>query len=820
MQLFKNKRRKATTPKPDSTKNTFLTKLAKYTRFLNFTRKMKIAPKLLIGFLIIAVLGVGMGLFATISLKEASANSSKMYKEMLLPMRNIMEVARAIDDNRISLRTLLLVQDETRYILYTGKINNNFNGFNSTLGTLEALISDDSQEAFQTVKTELANYKTLLDKYVKEIQSGNKQPAITDLTKVGDLYQSESSLSDAINKLNFAVTQKSTKLDSDTQKSAELVFAVTLSLVGLLLVLSLLIGISTARGISLPVKKLTDAVTLLAAGETEITPIVMNTKDEISQMNDAFKSIWISIKELTCDTDTLIEAAKEGRLSVRADADKHHGAYKKIIEGFNETLDAVTKPVEEAANVLGEVSQGNLEARVSGDFAGDYAIIKNSLNSTIDTLKMLVADTDMLTEAAVEGRLSERADAQKHSGAYKKILEGINATLDAVINPVNEAVRVLGEVSKGNLSVSVEGDFAGDHALIKDSLNHTIKALNGYIGEISAVLNEVSIGNLDVGITSDYLGDFSALKDSINMIVESLNDMLADISAAAEQMASGTRQLSDGSQSISQGATEQAGAIEELTGTIADIADQTRQNALNANKANELSISARDNAHSGNEKIKAMQNAMTEITEASASISKIIKEIDSIAFQTNILALNAAVEAARAGEHGRGFAVVAEEVRNLAARSAGAAQNTAQMIEGSIKKAETGAKIADDTAASLLSIVSGVEKAVQLVGEIAAASNEQATGISQVNKGISQMSAVVQTNSATVEEAAASAQELSAQAEMLKNMVVRFKLKNNMEQPGANIPAETINKPTQKQAKGNAAGKTQIILNEQEFGKY
>ncbi len=431
------------------------------------------------------------------------------------------------------------------------------------------------------------------------------------------------------------------------------------------------------------------------------------------------------------------------------------------------------KPIRETAQFAGALAAGQLEETIR--------------ISTKDEVGQLQHTLDAEVRGAFKAIEAARYAAEKQASYQSDEVEKLLVNLRRLAN---------GEL---NCDIAVaEGDADTEtlHALFSEiamNLCGGLNAIKGYIGDISSVLGEMARGNMTVRIDSEYHGDFAALKQSINAIAASLNVVLGDISIAAEQVATGTRQLSDGSQEISQGAAEQAGAIELLTSAVRGIAEQTRQNALSANTANELTETVQAGAVEGSVRMQAMQGAMVQMNESSHNISRIIKVIDDIAFQTNILALNAAVEAARAGVHGKGFAVVAEEVRNLAARSAAAASETAELIEGSIKKTAAGTKIADETAAALDKILTGIQQAGRLVSEIAQASGEQASAIEQVNRGIEQLSAVVQANSATAEQAAAASEELSGQSEMLNSLVGQFVLSEHngsLTQPEAETEPE------------------------------
>jgi methyl-accepting chemotaxis protein len=500
------------------------------------------------------------------------------------------------------------------------------------------------------------------------------------------------------------------------------------------------------------------------------------------------------------------------------------GDFKKIKDNINACVDGL-ESIEVGNRIIGKIGRNNYSEKMEGEYLGIYAEVAKSINTVLgrmtqvvncvnhisrgdmqfldylkgvgkldendvlvpsliemmENISMMVEETEQMSIIAIEGNLDNRGDASRFPGDYAKVIEGFNKTLDAVIAPIQEASSVLEELSHGNLNVAMEGDFKGQNGQIKEDMNQTIEFLKQYVGEITYKLEKIGEGNLSQEITKHFLGDFVKIKTTINGITTHLSEVMAKIFESAEQVEAGARQLSDGGQELAQGTTEQASSIEELTASIAAVANETMKNAQNANKANELTDKVRKNAEASNNQMGKMVLAMTEINGSSNSISKIIKVIDDIAFQTNILSLNAAVEAARAGEHGKGFAVVAEEVRSLAARSAQAAKETTGLIEGSIEKVATGTKIADETAESLKVILNDIVQVVGLVGDIALASNDQATAITQINQGIEQVSTVVQTNSATAEESAAATEELFSQAEMLKNMVGAFELKNSIE---------------------------------------
>ncbi|OON87866.1 hypothetical protein BXO88_01435 [Oribacterium sp. C9] len=349
-----------------------------------------------------------------------------------------------------------------------------------------------------------------------------------------------------------------------------------------------------------------------------------------------------------------------------------------------------------------------------------------------------------------------------------------------IITPIRKVTSAAESIAAGDFDVKLDVKAKNEVGVLAEAFKHTIKQMNnyqGYIDEISDALSEVSKGNLNVRLQREYVGQFAKLKSNMEQVLTNLNSTLGGINDAADNVSRGAEQVSSGAQALAQGATEQASSIEELSANMNDISSKVDDTANMSMQALALSNKVGEDMVTSNGKMHEMSRAMEEIVERSNEISKIIKTIDDIAFQTNILSLNAAIEAARAGQAGKGFAVVADEVGNLAKKSQEAAQNTALLIEQTIEAVQKGGEISADTAQALESVSNGAKQITSLVEEISTASAEQANGIKQVTEGIDQISSVVQTNAATAQQSAAASEEMTRMAKSLSGEVGKFNLR-------------------------------------------
>lgn len=540
--------------------------------------------------------------------------------------------------------------------------------------------------------------------------------------------------------------------------------------------------------------------------------VYSNLKKTVFKMTkdaEMLSDVQINIQDLISDIKILSDAVAAGNLDIRADLNKHKGSFKTILQEFYTMMSALEAKTYDYENILDSIpyylivtdlkdkikfmNRSSIEL-FGGHIADRKLIVGSDYTEWNNDYQTFI---DMGLEKEYAKSLSEKEFQNEEYGLCNIQGEkyGRVRLVQDVTEKVQAAAYIKDEIGKvaSNLMLLKEGNLhlefnvgEGDANTVQEkeifeainsNLKEAVGSIGKYINELSFILEKFAEGDLTTGIKSEFCGDFIVIKNSVNKIMNTMNTLLGEINTAAEEVANGSIQVSAGNQTIAQGATEQASSIEELTVTISHIAEQTKQNVEISKESKKMAMESMTMAQEGNEHMKKMLHSMHDINQSSENISKIIKVIDDLASRTNILSLNASVEAARAGVHGKGFAVVAEEVRNLALQSAQAAKDTAELIEVSVKKVEIGTEIADKTAQALAEIVQGTSRAVELEEKIAAASEEQAQSIVQVNLGIQQMSQVVQTNSAIAQESAAASQELNGQAEMLKGKAGMFKLK-------------------------------------------
>ncbi|HYG70443.1 MAG TPA: methyl-accepting chemotaxis protein [Anaeromyxobacteraceae bacterium] len=592
-----------------------------------------------------------------------------------------------------------------------------------------------------------------------------------------------------------------------------------------------------------PIRVTSEYVTRIAMGDLP-EPIAEEYRGDFDLIRRSLNGCISALHALVEDATRLAEAGAAGQLATRAEATRHQGDFRTIVDGMNRTFDGVVAPLRLAAATIDRISKGEIPPRIAGTWQGDFDELKASLNRCIDAVNALVEDATRLAQAGAEGRLATRADAARHAGDFRKIVDGVNRTLDAVIAPLERTADHVERISQGDLPDAITEEWAGDYAALRESLNRCTGAVRALVGDVdalaasaidgrlatradparhagefrdivaavnrtldaavapvteaTAVLERLAVRDLRARVEGDYRGDHGRIKTAVNATAVALHDALGQVARAAGQVTAAATQIASSSQAVASGASEQAASLTETTSALESVSAMTKQAADHAQHANALAQTARTAATGGRDSVGMMQSALEQIRSSAEGTSQIIRDINEIAFQTNLLALNAAVEAARAGEVGRGFAVVAEEVRSLALRSKEAAQKTEALIRDSVQQAGHGEETGRAVGRHLSEIVDAIAKVTDIVGEIAAAAREQSAGIDQVNRAVLEMDKVTQQNAASAEESSSAASELSAQAEQLATMVRGFELERaapSPAAPGSPRPARSRTRP-------------------------
>ena len=747
---------------------------------MNFIKNLKIKFKFSLIFGLILIFVFILGISGILGLRY----TKNKYDELIVLNNNLINASVTLTQDIYNLRNTLTTDlSNSKNINIEENFNTSFKKCEDSLKEYKNIIQTLNKNNIDTTSiTEFANnIDSFLQNYKKEIYSlidnlnSKNQNSILDSIKKVKQYGNE------IVNLMYLTPQKSSEIISTQIKEIESDVNKVKILLGFIFIFIMIFGfvygLILSRIIRKPIERLKDIAFEMSKGNLDID-MRSNNKDEIGILCNALSDMSDTFKNILYDINTMSLEIQAGNVHHRINTDKYHGIFKDATLAVNDSTDHLVDDSIYLLNQIKEFGKGNFDEKIK-NFPGKKAIIKDEILSVQNSLKSVLHDIESLINATNAGNLEFRLKTDGYVGKWKETIDGLNKVTENVSTPIKEAQKALEEFSKGNFAYKMSGDYKGEFNNIKQNVNYTSETIGSYISEISHILNEMANKNFNLNIDRNYLGDFEKIKDSVNLIITNLNALNKDIIISAQKVSEGSRQISESSISLANGAMKQTQAVEKLNSTMEIITQQSSDNAKNTEKANIIALGAKESASMGNQQMDNMLLAMEEINIAANNISNIIKVIDDIAFQTNILALNAAVEAARAGEHGKGFAVVAEEVRNLAGRSQQAARETTELIKSSVEKVAEGSNIANNTASALLSIVNQIEQIANLVSSSNLSSKAQEQSIKEARLGIEEIAKVTESNNKTSQESAMASEELATQSEIFYSSVSEFKLKED-----------------------------------------
>ena len=527
------------------------------------------------------------------------------------------------------------------------------------------------------------------------------------------------------------------------------------------------------------------------------------------EMNTGVKNILLAAEASTsADMETYLASAEESLNQVGEYIEwfktSYEGDISKILEYDEVRLQAVDLRPEIFEAIRENTPKGDARA---AQLLADYNKASEEAGAKItEFAQQLSANSkDMFTRSM--GVKEGIVLFQKECFVVAIILSAIMVavTTKALLKPIQEIDHAIDKMRSGDFSAEVTYTSRDELGRMAENMRAMLISLREIVHDQMEMMMGMAEGNFAVKSKDEsiYIGEFKILYDAIQEIKKRLGETFVQVQQVARRVTAGSDQVSAGAQHLAQGATQQASSIEQLAATITEITQQIKDTAEFSEGSREDTLRIQKEAAKSNEDMQELLKAMGDISENSAQISKIVKTIEDIAFQTNILSLNAAVEAARAGVAGKGFAVVADEVRNLASKSADASKSTAALIENSLSAVQRGREITDKTAESLTRVIADINKVAESITHIAQEAMTQANSVGQISIGVDQISGVVQTTSATSQEGAASSEELSSQAQVLKHLMSQFRWDEDLiqleeqEDNGANeaLPAHALSQP-------------------------
>jgi methyl-accepting chemotaxis protein len=770
---------------------------SKEQNMLSWISNMSMRAKLLGGFCLVALIAAVVGFVGASSIQDIVRADQVMYEQQMTGAVRLGNAARYFHMIRTQMFALMVQQTEEKRNEVSAKIDNLIAKYEKSIDEWHALQTSDEQKVnYEELTAAYSAYAPYRAQVLALARQGKIKEAL-DVVK--EAAPKTAALDIAFNKIDEQALKEGEALNKANSALGARSMTVMYVAIALAVIIAIGLGLFVSGNISKPVQRVIGAMNDLVSSLQELmgaskaiaegqTAVQLNTnvrklglsrKDEVGSLSKSldtmvdsqealkgsFQVMTKTIESLVQEMGVLAASALDGKLDARGESAKFEGGYRDIVQGVNNTLDAVIGPLRLSSNLMERISKGDIPERITDQARGEFQILIKSVNRCIDAVNALVVDAVKLSEAAVAGKLSERADAAKHQGNFRKIVEGVNATLDSVVRPVEDSAQVLSKMAQGDMTVRVEGQYQGDHRKIVESINTVATSLERALREVSEAVSATA--------------------------------------SASSQISSSTEEMAAGAQEQTSQAGEVASAVEEMTKTILE-------NSRNAGVAADTAKNAKQNAERGMEVVAETVEGMKRIAEvvqlsagtvrelgkSSDQIGEIISVIDDIADQTNLLALNAAIEAARAGEQGRGFAVVADEVRKLAERTTKATKEIAGMIKkiqsdtaGAVSsmeegtgEVEKGKQLADRAGASLREIVGVSQKVTDMVTQIAAASEEQSSASEQISKNVEAISKVTGETAQGTQQIARAAEDLNRLTERLQELVSRFTVSGGAEQ--------------------------------------